>query len=165
MLLDLVVHLHESLTRNESFTLTLDLLRWQWKPHAIPKALLVTLLLQVHLNAQKLCYNQGLDSGAAVLHRWDCCVSAPPISSSKHTAWYMVRSATRLSSRATTVLPASNNPDAVTKPLLIYPTIFPTKENLKQALLTTTVSVWYLPTDFYRSTGCQVNLLSENATC
>lgn len=135
MLLDLVFCLHESLTRNESFILTLDLLRWQWKPHAIPEALLVTRLSQVHPNAQKLCRNQGLDSGVSVLYRWDCCVSAPPIPSSKHTAWYMVRSATTLSSRATTALPASNNSDTVTKPLLIYPTIFPTKKDLKQALL------------------------------
>lgn len=158
MLLDLVVHLHESLTRNESFTLTLGLLRWQCKPHAILGALLVTPLSQVHPNAQKICLNQSCDSGAAVLYRWDCCASAPPISSSKHTAWYMVRS-------ATTALPALNNPDAVTKLLLIYPSIFPTKENLKLALLTTKVSFWYLPTDFYRSTGCQVKLLSENAMC
>lgn len=49
----------------------------------------------------------------------------------------------------------------VTKLLLL---IYPTEENLKWALLTTTVGVWYLPTHFYRS-GCQVSLLSENVMC
>lgn len=67
VLLYMVVRLHKSLTKDESFTLTLDLLRWQWKPYAIPEVLSVTLLSQVHPNAQKLCHNQGLDSDTAVL--------------------------------------------------------------------------------------------------
>lgn len=149
----LVVHPHESLTH------PYNQLRWQWKPNATSAALLVTLLSQVHPNTQKLCLNQGLNSDAAALYRWVCCLS-----SSYPLFWAQleVRSATTLS-RATTALPASNNPDTVTKLLLLL--ICPTEENLKQALLTTTVGVWYLPTHFYRSSGCQVSLLSENAMC
>lgn len=80
--LDLAVHPHESWTH------PYNQLRWQWKPHAIPAALLVTLLSQVHPNTQKLRLSQGLNSDAAALYRWACCISAPPTLLSKHSLIY-----------------------------------------------------------------------------
>lgn len=89
VLLYLVVCLHASWQEMKVL-----LLLWQWQPHTIPEALLVTLLSRVHPNAQQLCIDQHLDSDAAVLYRWGCSLLAPPILSSKRTAWHTVRSAT-----------------------------------------------------------------------